>query len=115
MPYVSRGDGGKIEAIFLKPQPNAAEFLPNDHPDLLAFFDGMLPASLNETTSANLDFSDIGFIRVLEDLIDLLIAKNILTFTELPEKAREKILNRKDVRERLSGDNDLVVPDEGLL
>lgn len=115
MPYVSRDSGGAISGIFLKSHPNAAEFLPNDHPDILAFFGGDLPESLDRTALSDLSQSDIAFIRVIEDVIDLLIDKKILTFTDLPEKVREKILGRKDARGRLAGSNDLVVPDEGLL
>lgn len=115
MPYVSRGAEGLVSGIFLKPNPNATEFLPNDHPDILAFFGGVLPENLDQTALGDLSQSDIAFIRVIEDVVDLLINKQIVTFTDLPEKARAKILERKDARGRLAGSNDLVVPDEGLL
>jgi len=115
MPYVSRDTGGLVNGIFLKSQPHAVEFLPNDHPDILHFFGGTLPENLEKSALGDLTQSDIAFIRVIEDVVDVLIHKNLLTFTDLPEKAREKILSRKDARGRLAGSNDLVVPDEGLL
>ncbi len=51
---------------------------------------------LDKTVSADsrkllLSLSDMGIIRLLEDLIDLLIQKNIIFFTELPEQAQERI------------------------
>ena len=115
MPYVSRNADGQVIGIFLNSQQNATEFLPSDHPDILMFFGGAVPGNLDRTALSDLTLSDLGFIRVIEDVLDLLIDKNILTFTELPEKTREKILSRKDARGRLAGSNDLVVPDEGLL
>ena len=57
-----------------------------------------------------LSLSDIGIIRVLEDLIDLLIRKNIILFTELPEEAQTKIRERKRVRGKITP-SDLMVDD----
>jgi len=115
MPYVSRNAGGQVSGIFLNSQPNATEFLPNDHPDILMFFGGTLPENMDRAALSNLSLSDLGLIRVIEDVVDLLIHKNIFTFTELPEKTREKILNRKGARSRLASSSDLVTPDEGIL
>jgi len=54
--------------------------------------------------------SDAGLIRLLEDLIDLLTKKNIILFTELPEKAQAKIIEREQIRERISS-QDIIVDD----
>lgn len=115
MPYVSRDHSGLVTGIFLKPQSNVTEFLPNDHADIIHFFGEALPENIKNDTLMALTQSDIDFIRVVEDLIDILISKNVLTFTDLPSKVREKIINRKDARGRLSSANDLVVSDEGIL
>lgn len=42
--------------------------------------------------------SDLGFIRVLEDLIDLLLARSVIMFTDLPPAAQEKLLARRKAR-----------------
>ena len=115
MPYVSRGPDGRISGIFHEPQQGAEEFLSESDPDILGFITKISPAILDPRAVKDLEQSDSGLVRVIEDLIDLLIEKKLLTFTELPEKAREKILHRKDVREKLAGSNDLVVPEEKLL
>jgi hypothetical protein len=47
-------------------------------------------------------------IRLLEDLIALLTKKNIILFTELPEKAQAKIIEREKIREKISSDNIIV-------
>ncbi len=36
--------------------------------------------------------------RVTEDLIDLLISKKVIDFSELPEQAQRKLLFRKSLR-----------------
>lgn len=45
--------------------------------------------------------TDIGMVRVLEDLIDVLIRKGVLQFTELPAAAQAKLLERRTAREGL--------------
>jgi hypothetical protein len=55
------------------------------------------------------DFSqlDADFVRVLEDLIDALIANGTLRMTDLPIQAQQKLTQRKHQRERLSEHLDL--------
>lgn len=59
-------------------------------------------------------FSDLdaGFIRVLEDLIDALIANGTLRLTDLPPQALEKLNQRKKARQRLSNSLDLIDSDD---
>ena len=69
-------------------------------------------------SSQALEESDIQFIRVLDDLIELLIEKQTIQFTELPEPAQQKLLKRRWYRQQLRGDDDtthLIDPQEGLL
>ncbi|MBH9554366.1 hypothetical protein I7X43_16110 [Inhella sp. 4Y17] len=49
---------------------------------------------------------DAEFVRVLEDVIETLVARNLLTITDLPEDAQAKLFARKSFRER-SGRNSL--------
>ena len=49
---------------------------------------------------------DADFVRVLEDVIDTLIARNVINITDLPEQAQAKLFARKSFRER-SGRNAL--------
>ena len=50
--------------------------------------------------------ADADFIRVLEDVIDLLIDKSIIQFTELPDPVQNKLLNRRRYREELRNKDD---------
>jgi len=43
---------------------------------------------------------DADFVRVLEDVIDTLIARNVLNITDLPDQAQAKLFARKSFRER---------------
>ncbi|WP_051790584.1 hypothetical protein [Endozoicomonas montiporae] len=50
--------------------------------------------------------ADADFIRVLEDVIDLLIDKSVIQFTELPDPVQNKLLNRRRYREELRNNDD---------
>lgn len=54
--------------------------------------------------------SDTAIVRVLEDLVDLLIDKKLILFTELPPAAQEKLQNRKRLRQQLEA-SQLMVDD----
>jgi len=56
--------------------------------------------------------TDTGLARVLEDLIDVLITRGHIQFTDLPEAAQAKLLVRRQTRASLSHRLDLL-PDEG--
>ena len=49
--------------------------------------------------------SDIHLARVLEDLISLLVERNIIRFTDLPEQAQKRLNQRQSMRHQsqLSG------------
>lgn len=98
MPYVSRTPEGKIEAIFDQPSPRAEEMMTLESQELLEFLsrDG-----LKEYARHLLEQTDKSVIRVLEDLIDVLLAKNIISFSDLPAPAQEKLLSRHEVRDEL--------------
>jgi hypothetical protein len=105
MLYVERAEDGKIIALHSSPKPNADEKKSIMDEEILDF--------LHTTVSADsrkllLTLSDMGIIRLLEDLIELLIQKNIILFTELPEQAQGKITERKRFRETIASQNLMV-------
>lgn len=57
---------------------------------------------------------DVSIIRILEDLIDLLVDKNIIMFSELPEEAREKLRSRKQLRRQI-GKMSVIIEDSDVL
>lgn len=98
MPYIERSPTGEVIALFLQaPQPSA-EWLTLDHPDVLTFLahsDGRGEAGLPQEVLATLDRA---MIRVLEDLVDVLVDKQVIQLSDLPEKARYKVMARKEFR-----------------
>lgn len=56
-----------------------------------------------EQSLAKADFfreSDIHLARVLEDLVNLLVEKNIIRFTDLPEAAQHRLNERQSMRRK---------------
>ena len=92
MPYVRRNAEGRIDSLH-RSASGSGEFLADDHAEVQAFVG---------VTTADFDRLDADFVRVLEDVIDTLITKNILNITDLPEQAQAKLFARKSFRERAS-------------
>lgn len=58
---------------------------------------------------------DVEFIRVLEDLIDALLANGTIRLTDLPPEAIQKLSRRKQARQRLRDALDLLDDDQNIL
>lgn len=89
--YVKRNAQGQIEAVSQVAGPGFEEFLPPG-PELHAFLVTELHGK--ELLAA----TDTELVRVLEDLIDVLVNKDVIHFTDLPEAAQRKLLSRRDTR-----------------
>lgn len=105
MLYIERNADGAIAAIHQTPSEKAAEQKTLLDEEVIAFLgkDGGLDSWIKL-----LSYSDVSIIRVIEDLIDLLVKKNVIMLTELPEEARAKLRERKRVRERMEHDHLMV-------
>lgn len=57
---------------------------------------------------------DLDMVRITEDLIDVMIKKEQLLFTDLPEAVQNKILFKKMLRENLSSTESLYQEEEEL-
>jgi hypothetical protein len=99
MLYVERTKDGKIVALHSSPHPQSGEEKSVMDEEILDFLHNTVSA---DSRKLLLSLSDMGIIRLLEDLIDLLIQKNVIFFTELPEQAQERIKERKKLRETLT-------------
>jgi hypothetical protein len=99
MPYVRRNAEGCIVALLDAAEFQDQEFLPARDAQVLDFL------GLPEAQFSSLDAD---FIRVVEDLIDVLIVSGVLRMTDLPGEAQRKLLARKDVRRKLTGALDLL-------
>jgi hypothetical protein len=95
MPYVCRDVDGRIATVQRRADDTCSEFVADGDRELLAFIGA-------DTSAGNFDQLDAGFVRVLEDVIDTLVMKNILNVTDLPDQAQAKLFARKSFREHAS-------------
>ena len=61
-----------------------------------------------------LDASDMEMARITEDLIDLLIGRNIINFTDFPTMAQRKLITRRALRSNMSALTNLVSDEENI-
>lgn len=95
MPFVLREPSGKIIAIYQNPHDGVDEELPMNHPDIMAFLGTKDGAA---ATLLDLAESDMAMGRVVEDLVDLMIMKGVISIDELPPAAKSKLDNRQKWR-----------------
>ncbi|MGD8811937.1 MAG: tryptophan synthase subunit beta like protein [Thioalkalispiraceae bacterium] len=112
MPYVNRDKNGNIIALHSEPPREGAEKLSASDPQVMAFLQETESDALSQQF---LSTSDIELARVLEDLITLLIEKNLITFTELPDAVQNKLINRKQAREILHENEAQLIKDNDIL
>ena len=85
MPYVARDASGQITAASDHITDAAFDqILPND-PEVQAF----MQDAGNDQARARLSQSDLEMVRVVEDLVDVLVGKNVFNFTDLPRLPRK--------------------------
>lgn len=65
--------------------------------------DAPSPEDTESAASTNpLSLTDSAMARVLEDLIDVLIKRGVIQFTDLPEPAQAKLMQRRQTRAQIS-------------
>jgi len=104
MPYIKRDAAGEIMALSREAVAGFDEEVTAGSEELAAF--------LSRQSAANgLQDTDQDFVRVLEDVVELLIEKGLILFTELPPSAQDKIMRRQRLRSELMGKLDLIGDD----
>ncbi|HEY5789472.1 MAG TPA: hypothetical protein VIX81_02545 [Gammaproteobacteria bacterium] len=132
MPYIRRDEAGKICGLDDSPQGAGAEEVSLTDAEVMAFLLGNerargLPAGCDLHLPQCMDVvlglqqhrdlmeqADLALIRVLEDLIDVLVNKGLVTFTDLPHAAQQKLLQRQQLRDEVHHGS-LVVDDGDVL
>jgi hypothetical protein len=126
VPYIRRDADGNISGLVETADQPDAEPASISDPEVMAFLFGDERArgipegcnlhapqclevifGLQETRKLFFE-SDLAMARVVEDLIDLLIAKGVLRFTDLPEPAQKKLLARSEARTDIDSHSPLV-------
>lgn len=109
MPYVIRDTAGKIIAASTAPLEGACEQIAADAPELLTYVEALTGGA------SELALSDMKLIRAIEDIVDLLISKNVICITDLPPAVQNKLLERRSLRHSLNALNLLGEDDQGLI
>jgi hypothetical protein len=104
--YLVRSPDGTVETVSRQPLQDSVA-VDDNAPEVAEF--------LNRQQSKGFNESDADFVRVLEDLIDTLITKNVIRHTDLPPAAQKKLMLRKGLRSRISGALDFMGTDDRLL
>ena len=108
MPYIMRSADGRIIAVLSEAAPGA-EQINADSPELRAFLQNESPET---RAQKELVESDLSMVRVFEDLIDILIEKGTILFTDFPEPAQKKMLSRRGLRKEFAYMDNLFSPDD---
>ena len=103
MPYVMRNAEGRIVAVLSEEVPGS-EMVGSNDPGLQTFLQSDSP---EQRAQRELMESDLGLIRVIEDLINVLIERGAIMFTDFPEPVQRKLLARSGMRKEFSYMDDL--------
>lgn len=108
MPFVYRDADGNIQAVYEQPVEGGEEVSADD-PALKAFVQRNVPTAALQDDMIQ---SDLALARVMEDLIEILIDKKVLMFTDFPDGAQQKLRARRGLRKEFSYVEDLFVTDD---
>ena len=109
--YVIKDENGKISGLSLVKTVGAEAADPQD-PALRAFLELADPSL---SASSQLEALDGASIRILEDLIDVLVDRGTLIFTDLPKAAQQRLLERKMLRQMVRKEKGLPEPEDEFI
>ena len=110
MPFVTKNSAGEVIGVHRVKTPGASVVRPGD-PALLEF---LMQSANRESRGSALDESDHDMSRVVEDLIELMIEKRMISLGELPPAAQEKVLKRQELRGDLKWMSNLVGEEKAM-
>ncbi|APG17366.1 tryptophan synthase subunit beta [Kosakonia radicincitans DSM 16656] len=112
MHYIERDAEGRITRVESSPFAGMVEQREEDTQEITEW---IRIHAMHQETLKRLQQSDLEMVRVLEDLIEVLMSKGIISITDLPQAAQSKLINRTQARLTLSGLERLIDDeDEGI-
>lgn len=110
MAYVLRNDRGTITAFSTTENPGQGwEEIADDSAEYKSYLEDSM------AKSSAFRESDIQLVRVLEDLISLLIDRDVIRFTDLPPMAQQRLNDRESMRKKTSLSNLMVEKDDFII
>lgn len=110
MIYVERNLDGHIINVELTSGINREEISVGDS-ELIEFI--KQSPSCEELTNLILHRLDLDMVRVIEDLLDIMIERDLIRFTDLPLPVQEKLMFKRKIR-TLSNEKTLLQEEEIL-
>ncbi|BBP42309.1 hypothetical protein [Thiosulfativibrio zosterae] len=110
MIYIKRSAEGSIANIYFSPADGLEEVNLFD-PELKMFLDN---AQNDALVKKILEKLDLDMVRVIEDMLDLMMAKNLIRFTDLPLPVQNKLLFKRSVRQSLGFNANFISEEETL-
>ena len=105
MIYIERNQKGEIISLRRDADKPGMESKSSVDREVLEFLDSIGGSDEKLHLLAS---TDTAVSRVLEDLVELLVRKNIIMFTELPEEAQQKIQARRRIRQQIGNETIIV-------
>ena len=115
MPYVQRDKAGQISAISAEKTKAMAEWVEPEATELKEYLARLAGVENPPQVASALSESDQALIRVVDDLVNVLVEKNLMRFTDLPEAAQKKLLERRSLRQSLTSLKLLSDDEQGLI
>jgi len=109
MPYVLKNPDGTIKGVSAVPMEQEGwEFVEATSQEYMGFLENAL--AMQDPFRE----SDIQLARVLEDLISLLIERDLLRFTDFPDAAQKRLIARQNLRKK-NRMSDIIDENENLI
>lgn len=109
MHFIERDGEGRIVRVAFSSFPESTEQSETATPEIAEW---LKVNTIRSATLQQLQQSDLDMVRVLEDLIEVLMSKGVISITDLPIPAQNKLLSRAKARQTLSGLEDLIGDDD---
>jgi len=87
---------------------------PEQSPDTSGDASNKREGEVDDSALQQLDASDLEMARITEDLIDLLIGRDIINFTDFPSMAQRKLINGRALRSNMSALTNQVSDEESI-
>lgn len=112
MHYIERDTAGRIIRVATAPFSGMTEESAHTTPEIGEW---LKKQDARSAPLLQLQRSDLEMVRVLEDLIEVLMTKGVISITDLPHAAQVKLMNRAQARRELSGLEGLISDDDEQL
>lgn len=109
MLYIQRDSQGQLVKVEETPFPEMTGQMNKDSPEAILWRKNR---ELVQSGLQQLRQSDLDMVRVLEDLIQVLTQKGVISITDFPAAAQLKLISRSQAREALNGGLSKLINDE---